>query len=520
MVPLTVGDLARQSGLQIRVVAGRAGLENEVRWAHVAELSDPVPWLRGGELVLTVGLGIGSSAEEQRDYVRRLADAGCCGLGFALDTWISHIPPVVRETAEDHGFPLLYVEGETPFVALVEAVAEHYARDRLHEQQRVLSAQDAMARAALRVGAAGVLRELATATDSDAVLLDAGGMVRETASGREREWHATVRAAVAPSSPRPRGMTLLEDGEATVLLQSLGVSGTALGWLALRILPPLSAHTRMLANHASSLLAVGLQGDRTARRERHNERERPLALLLDRDSAPHLAPDATRLVPLPEPPVEVVFYPVSQPEAARDSAADTLQDVLGDTRAADRVAMCALPDGLVAVLPGSGNARPRFGERLLTALSATSSAPGSAGACDAHSAQELRNAAQRARRAAAAHDRGYHHVADTEAWPLLLRALDTEAASEFRTVVLGRLREHDERNGTTLVVSLRCLLEHDGNIEGAARVLGVHRNTLRARLRTAERISGRSFSGQHRMELWLALLLDQSTGPGEHTVLP
>ncbi|WP_141922429.1 PucR family transcriptional regulator [Haloactinospora alba] len=511
-MPLTVGDLARQPGLQIRVVAGGAGLENEVRWAHVAELSDPVPWLRGGELVLTVGLGVGSSAEEQREYVRRLVAAGCCGLGFALDTWISHIPPVVQETAEAHGFPLLYVEGETPFVALVEAVAEHYARERLHEQQRVLSAQDAMARAALRVGSAGVLRELATATDSDAVLLDAGGMVRETASGGEREWHATVRAAVAPSSPRPRGMTLLEDGEATVLLQSLGVSGTALGWLALRSLPPLSAHTRMLANHASSLLAVGLQGDRTARRERHHERERPLALLLDGNSATRLEPDATRLIPLPAPPVEVVFYPVSHPEETRDSAADTLQDVLGDTRAADRVAMCALPDGLVVVLPGSGNARPRFGERLLTALSATPSAPSSAGACDAHGARELRNAVQRARRAAA-HERGYHHVADTEAWPLLLRALDPESAAEFRTVVLGRLREHDERNGTNLVTSLRCLLEHDGNIEGAARVLGVHRNTLRARLHTAERISGRSFSGQHRMELWLALLLDQSAEP-------
>ena len=51
MLPL--GDLIRD--LDVRLVAGEAGLENAVRWVHISELADPTPWLSGGELLPTTG---------------------------------------------------------------------------------------------------------------------------------------------------------------------------------------------------------------------------------------------------------------------------------------------------------------------------------------------------------------------------------------------------------------------------------------------------------------------------------
>lgn len=81
--------------------------------------------------------------------------------------------------------------------------------------------------------------------------------------------------------------------------------------------------------------------------------------------------------------------------------------------------------------------------------------------------------------------------------------------------MLGALREHDARNGTELVATLRSYLEHNCGIEATARALGVHRNTLRARLRTAERVMGRSLDvPRHRLELWAALALDAGSAPG------
>jgi purine catabolism regulator len=514
---LTVGDLVRLPDLEVRIVAGRTGLGREVRWAHVTELADPVPWLRGGELVLTVGHGLGATGEERRGYVERLHAAGCAGLGVAVDTWIDRIPEEVAAAADEVGLPLLRVEGTTPFIAVVEAVADHHAATRLRAQQRVLAAQDAMARAALRAGAPGVLRELAAATGGEAVLFAPNGAVRATSGTGGRPWHASARAEGADTS-RPRGMTVLEDAGATVLAQSLSFGGTALGRLALRTPPPVSTHTRMLANHAASLLAVDLRGARAARRGLHRQRARVLGLLLDDGAAPRLAADAAHLLPLPAPPLEVAVYPAARPDALLDTAADAVPDLLGEGGAADRVAMCVLPGALVVVLPDTGE-RPRPGERLLAELRSRPADPGAAdppdaaGACAARTAADLRGAVRRAERAAATGP-GYRHVDDADPLARLRRTIAPGDAEEFVVQVLGRLREHDARNGAELVGTLRRFLENDANIEATARAMGVHRNTLRARLRTAERVSGRPLGAHHRLELMLALALDTAPPPG------
>ncbi|MFC4560639.1 PucR family transcriptional regulator [Nocardiopsis mangrovi] len=534
---LTVGDLVRRPGLDLRVLAGRPGLGRGVRWAHVTELADPVPWLRGGELVLTVGHGVGATPGEQRDYVGRLYDAGCAALGFALDTWIESVPEGALAAADDLGMPLLRVAGSTPFIAIVEAVADHHAEARLRAQQRVLAAQDAMARASLRAGLGGVLRELAAATGGEAVLFRANGTARATSGTGDRPWHGLAHSGAAAEAGRPRGMTVLSDDGATILSQSLSMSGTALGRLALRCAAPVSAHTRMLANHAASLLAVDLHGARTARRAVHRQRARVLGLLLDEEAAPGVVAHAARLLSLPAPPMEVAVYPSARPDALLDAAADTIGDVLADGASADRVAMCATPDALVVVVPDS-EVRPRIGARLLAELRTAlgtdrgaggdrpgghdrhpghedaAPAPEVAGACAARTAADLRAAARRAARAAAVGP-GYRHVDDTDPLARLRRAIGPGDAEEFVAQVLGRLRDHDARNGTDLVATVHRYLDHDANIEATARAIGVHRNTLRARLRTVERVSGRSLTAHHRLELWLALTLDTTAPPGE-----
>src|SRR5581483_6121703 len=62
----------------------RRGLDREVSWIHVSELPDPTPWLEGGELLATTGLGTGATAAARRAYVRRLSQHGLAGLAFGL----------------------------------------------------------------------------------------------------------------------------------------------------------------------------------------------------------------------------------------------------------------------------------------------------------------------------------------------------------------------------------------------------------------------------------------------------
>jgi len=53
---ITVADVVADQTLKLQVVTGGDHLDREVTSAHVSELTSPGDWLRGGELLMTVGL--------------------------------------------------------------------------------------------------------------------------------------------------------------------------------------------------------------------------------------------------------------------------------------------------------------------------------------------------------------------------------------------------------------------------------------------------------------------------------
>src|SRR5499426_2613953 len=57
-----------------RVVAGVEALDRPVRWVHVAEVPDIASLLRGGELVLTTGIGLPADDAGLRGFVAELAE--------------------------------------------------------------------------------------------------------------------------------------------------------------------------------------------------------------------------------------------------------------------------------------------------------------------------------------------------------------------------------------------------------------------------------------------------------------
>lgn len=111
---LSVRELAELPGLGLELAAGAPGAENAIRWVHVSELADPTPWLEGGELLITTGLGLGETAKARREYVRRLAAHGLAGLAFGIGFGFDEPPAALAEEAERLGFPLLTVPTRCP----------------------------------------------------------------------------------------------------------------------------------------------------------------------------------------------------------------------------------------------------------------------------------------------------------------------------------------------------------------------------------------------------------------------
>jgi DNA-binding PucR family transcriptional regulator len=89
---------------------------------------------------------------------------------------------------------------------------------------------------------------------------------------------------------------------------------------------------------------------------------------------------------------------------------------------------------------------------------------------------------------------------------LLLSLQDERGVELFCDSALGRLVEHDRRHGSALVESLRAYIETNGRWAEAAAALGVHRHTLRYRIRKVEELTGRDLADAgDRLELWLAV---------------
>jgi purine catabolism regulator len=143
---LTVRDLL--ADLDVRLLAGDAGLELPVRWVHISELDDPTPWLSGGEVLLTTGMQLGDTAG-QREYVNRLADHQLAALGFGTGFGHDEVPPAIVEAAAERQFPVFEVPYEVPFIAVTEAAFTQLVNEQYAVLRRALAAQERLERIVL-----------------------------------------------------------------------------------------------------------------------------------------------------------------------------------------------------------------------------------------------------------------------------------------------------------------------------------------------------------------------------------
>jgi PucR family transcriptional regulator, purine catabolism regulatory protein len=467
---------------------------------HVSELADPTPFLEGGELLLTTGLALVQEGTDVADYVRRLAEAGVVGLG--LGTGLSHpqVPPDLVAAAEDHGLALLEVPRQTPFIALSRAVSAALAAEEYAAVTRASAVQQELTRAAVAPGAPGtVVEKLARHLGGWALLVDAAGTPLEAspqgATGHAGELTAAVDRLRAARPPAAAALT--RPGE-TVLLQSLGTGSRTRGFVAVGRPGPFPPADRHVVNGAALLLTLGMEQARALDTAGAALRAALLRLLLAgevTEVAPALAALGEQL---PESPVRtlVVLGSPEQRAAAVDVAADAA------AHAREPLFSAELDGALVVLVPDAGSLAGRLAvlpERVPGAVLGTGSpVPW----------PRLADGVRQARQAAEHGRAGGHPVTSFAdlAGRGLSGLLDPAATAAFAEAVLAPLAAADRAGPGDLVESLRVWLAAHGQWEPAAARLGVHRHTLRKRIRRVEELLGRELDSPGvRAELWLAL---------------
>ncbi|SEF53820.1 purine catabolism regulatory protein [Nonomuraea solani] len=500
-MPPTLQTVVRR--MNFRPLAGTSGggvLDAAVRWVAVSELADPTPYLEGGELLLTTGMRMEG---DLRHYVGRLVARGVAGLGFGVGVSHEETPPALVEAAEEAGLPLFEVPRETPFIAVGKAVSELLAAEQYEEVTRAFAAQGRLTRAALRPeGMHAVIDRLAKEVGGWAALLEESGEVRHATRGARTEAVAAelarrrgrpVPGRTGGAERPPDSLALSAPGEHTVI-QPLGGGGRPRGFFAVGAGHAFSPVTHTVINAAGSLLTLAMEQGRTQLAAERRLRTAVLELLLSGEE------DRARTVlgalggRLPDGPLIVLAAP---PEALE---------------ALEPVAFTAAPGG-----PHSGP-HSGSGEEPVVALVAepeaeevAAAAEGPVGLSQPCGYDGLRNALDQASRALESGGGGVVRFGEL-AGQGLLGLLDQATVRAFSAALLAPLTGYGSR--ADLVRSLRAYLDSNGHWDAAAQRLGVHRHTLRYRMRRVAELLGRDLDDPGvRAELWLALEAAQRPSP-------
>ena len=512
---LTIGGLVSDCGLELAV--GEDAAEQELRWVHISELEDPTPWLSGGELLLTTGMGLGTPAKQRR-LVRLLAEHDVAALGFGTGFDHKRVPKAIVETARDVGLPLFEVPYEMPFIAITERVAARLVSEQydllersseVHERLERLVVEDrgldeVLASIAGEIGGAAMVHDRLgneLARNPQDAGLDDGALEALSAELTARR-DGSSSAAFASEDER------LSERSLTVPVPG-GRGGAPVAWLTVVAdEPPLGDFERLCARQAAIVVGLELMRERVV-----SETERRLAgdLLADALGG-RLDSDELRgrLRPFGiSAEAAVLVYQLEDPTTAEATLEAALADagvpaLVATSAVAGRPLLCAVVDARA----GDPVDLARTGLRALAALHD----PVRAAASRAVGVGTLRRGFHEARcalEATSVADGDAPEVAshrDVGAFTLLLSLQDDDALRLYSDGLLDPIERTEGEYGGELLRSLEAFIENNGNWERAARELYCHRHTLRYRIRKIEELTGRDLSrATDRIELWLAL---------------
>ena len=503
---LTIRDVLKTPGFAgTDVLAGSGGLDRVVSSVNVMENPSITPWVKGDELLITVGYSLAGENRDLAALVDDLADLGLAGFGVKLGPFIIEIDDATLAAAERRDFPILSLPSDVSFDDLIADVYRargslllggmHRKSDRERELMSVALAGGGLAEVAERLASLTRCEVLVLGPGNDVLAHHrAGGGVAIDGRGHLTE----PPVAEAVTAPIVFGSTYV--GRLYVVPNRGPVASFFPG------LVPTSAQIMALA--ASREIAVA-SVDRQFRAE---FLEQLLRHRLDERDVQRRCQALDWSISYP-----AVIVSLSPAELDATPYLERMRDALGFAlRTRGLHAPHAIINGdVVAVV---GDVSPADGETIaadaaneVIAGSPTGSwSAGVSGPVDGPS--ELAKAWSQAQMATAVTRtiRGVGWAGKFTDLGVfrLLSEVDPFLLDDFASDALGELHHPTTPNREDLRRTLAYLLDHNLNVAATAKALGYHYNSIRYRVSRLERMLG-PFADDptRRLELHIALLI-------------
>jgi PucR family transcriptional regulator, purine catabolism regulatory protein len=491
------------------VLAGQDHLDRAVRWVHAGEVAHMPALLKGGELLLTTGMGIGSTAADQRRFVQALAERGVTALAVELGAALPEVPRALVAEAESHGLPLIAIRREVRFVEITEVIHREIVNRQVVLMRRGDEIQQRFTDMMLDGAGIPELLGALAETIANPVFLEK--------SDRGVVYHATHHS---PDAQALAAWDEVSRGAETPAHAALPVrtgGGEAWGRLwALGLDSPLEELDRVAVERAVGLIALALLRSRQEDVLAVRQPGRFLSRLLESDMEEAEAREGAAAIGFTTSPKWLL--PMVATRSGRSGGGgqeaiwalvwrDLRRDLEGGAWPMLAGTLSLEQDLAIVIGLAAEHERPAVADRVATMLHAAADRhfaaadavtlgvgrlAGSWGAVS----QGLREAVEAATAPASGDRRAWYDAGQADLGRLLWTLRDNREMRAFVDKRLGRLIEHDRNRSFKLLDTLRVYFAHNGHKAAAARVLHVERQSLYHRLERIEEVLGESLDDE------------------------
>ncbi len=551
---LTLAEPLRQA----KVVAGARGLDNVVRSVNVMEVPDILDWVHPGELLVSTLYPLHDDKAAIESLIPSLVEKGLAGLAVTPESYIGRLPSCMLEDAERLGFPLIELPPKVSFVDIIQPLTSKI----LDLQADELQQSDTILRRFLDLVLIGgdysdiaqVISEVSghpvSIVDRFRRILGQGGNVRESMAlefmDEDRTGESYLGTEYEPVSladqveQSPQHMVVEVGGkELYSLVYPVEVSSTQLGSIIVweHASSEVDARALMAIQHGATVVALKMMETRSIGQVEQQFRNEILegllaeqaasqasALQLSESLGHRLDPPFAILLVGSDVPSHRLLAPRERREQSNvDTSLHLAQRYIRSYK--DGLSFWRRGPHLVVFWPlGPRELHEKARESIASMLRTVcqrieaENAPytvSSGISRSVESISDFRQAYEEAKQSfeigralAGGKSSAVTHYDDLG---LLRFAQVSETSVGIRNYcmdMLGPLLEHDRHSTAQLLDTLRVFLECNQNHAEAARVLGIHYNSLRYRLKRIRQLIGNIFEEpQKRLAIEVALHL-------------
>ena len=128
---------------QLKIVAGKAGMDTVVGWVHMLEDETIVSRFKGEELAITTGMKT-SYPDWLFHLVKQMYQTECAGIIINIGMYIFEIPGEVIEWCEEHRFPVLVMPWDKSITDLIQNFCMRIIDQKQYEKKIGMTLMKAM----------------------------------------------------------------------------------------------------------------------------------------------------------------------------------------------------------------------------------------------------------------------------------------------------------------------------------------------------------------------------------------